>query len=480
MAILNWLKMMWATAVAVVQNMIAMVGAWIMSGISQITGFFTGIGSFVANVTGASTLTASVTSGVSVVTVIAVVIAGLVLGMNNRDAAQLASTVIDCQVNTTQTAALENTDADGIEAVQLKNAKTIYSVLSAWGMSDANVAGILGNWQAESGIDPTSVQNNSAPRYQMDENKHAAAADLNNGIGLGQWTSGRNERLRQFAAASGNDWWTLTTQLAFMISDTEGANATIAKDMIVTDQGTPAKAAMFFHDEWERSADTEAMAERRSDYAAKWFALMSGWEQDHALADSVLGQAGTTLADANENQLAAAKAECRDLEAENMVLRDGGLTVEEAQKLVDLYNAEGDAFLDGRYGQYGGPSSCGDNHAMNCVSFSVYFLNKYTTFQSYPSGTGDETALTVSAETSKDLLDTPVAYSVASGPGSGSDGHTLVVLGVEGDRVIVGEASYCAFMGQVTVRSAAGMMADGWVFVDLNDMMLPADQVKKS
>ena len=40
---------------------------------------------------------------------------------------------------------------------------------------------------------------------------------------------------------------------------------------------------------------------------------------------------------------------------------------------------------------------------------------------------------------------TPTAYSVASGLGSGPAGHTFVVLGVNGDDVILGEAGYCAF-----------------------------------
>src|SRR6218665_862859 len=56
MLILNWLKMMWATLVAVVQNFLAMVGAWVMNGVSQITGFFTSVGAFIGNALGISTM----------------------------------------------------------------------------------------------------------------------------------------------------------------------------------------------------------------------------------------------------------------------------------------------------------------------------------------------------------------------------------------------------------------------------------------
>jgi hypothetical protein len=154
------------------------------------------------------------------------------------------------------------------------------------------------------------------------------------------------------------------------------------------------------------------------------------------------------------------------------------MTQEEAQALVDLFNKEGDKFLDDRYGDQGGPGSCGSNHAENCVSFSTYFVNKYTTFQTYPAGDGKETAYTIARETGKQLSSTPTPYSVGSGPGSGPVGHTLVVLGVQGDKVILGEAGYCAFMGRVRVDSAARMAAEGWKFVDMSDSMLPSGKIK--
>ncbi|PDQ35479.1 MAG: hypothetical protein B5766_05270 [Candidatus Lumbricidophila eiseniae] len=480
MLILNWLKMMWATLVAVVQNFLAMVGAWVMNGVSQITGFFTSVGAFIGNALGISTMAGALSSGISAIVVGAFLISGLLLGLGSSGAAQHEGAVVDCRVGSVQTAAMDNADPNGVKSVQLENAKMVYSVFSAWGMSDANIAGILGNWQAESGIDPTSVQGIYESAYQMTDAKKSGAQNTDNGIGLGQWSFGRNSNLRDFASASGKNWWSLTTQLAFTISSTEGGNAQIVKGMVSTDQGTPAKAAIFFHDEWERSADTTQMAQRRANYAATWFAMMSGWRANKSLADSVLAQAGTTLGDANRNQVEKAKSSCRRLDTQNVMLKDGGMTKQEAQKLVDLYNQEADTFLDGRYGQYGGPASCGDNHAMNCVSFSTYFLNKYTTYQQYPWGDGIDTARTVSKDTGKQLQNTPVAYSVASGSGSSSAGHTLIVLGVQGDQVIIGEAGYCSFAGRIRVDSAAGMKAAGWVFVDLNDMMLATEQVKQS
>lgn len=102
-----------------------------------------------------------------------------------------------------------------------ENAKTIYSVLSAWGMSDENIAGILGNWSHESGIDPTSVETIFDEKFTIGPRKQAAEAmnfkmaqvdpsyaacfpaiDLM-GIGLGQWTNGRNSLLTEYAKSIG-------------------------------------------------------------------------------------------------------------------------------------------------------------------------------------------------------------------------------------------------------------------------------------
>ncbi|MGH4001220.1 MAG: phage tail tip lysozyme, partial [Pseudonocardiaceae bacterium] len=40
----------------------------------------------------------------------------------------------------------------------LANAKSVYGVFRRWGMPEENIAGILGNWSQESGIDPTAVE----------------------------------------------------------------------------------------------------------------------------------------------------------------------------------------------------------------------------------------------------------------------------------------------------------------------------------
>jgi hypothetical protein len=359
------------------------------------------------------------------------------------------------------------------------NAKAVYSVLKSWGMSDENIAGILGNWSQESGIDPTSVEGIHNEPYRIGPRKQAAWDDefthipgqSHGGIGLGQWSNGRTPMLLNYAQSKGLDWYTIEAQLAFMVEGDNPGDVDVFKGMIETSLGSPGAAARHFHDKWERSADNASMMAERVRDAEMWYGKMSGWEVDDSIVggvedivggiiDTIGGGVNTILGNCDNNETVAGG---------NLV--DGGMNEEQAQLLVDLYNKEGDKFLDEKYGNGGGPGSCGDNHAMNCVSFSVYFVNKYTSFQQYPSGDGIQTAHSIASMTGKQVSDTPTAYSVGSGPGTGPAGHTLVVLGVDGDRVIIGEAGYCAHMGRVRVDSAERLKAEGWVFVDVSDLI---------
>jgi hypothetical protein len=286
--------------------------------------------------------------------------------------------------------------------------------------------------------------------------------------------------LLQYARAKRVDWHTIGTQLAFMAQGDNPGDVAVFKDMISTSQGSPATAAVHFHDKWERSADNRQMMAERTADAGMWFGKMSGWEANKSTAGGVENITGGII-EGLSTGTSTIPAKCQDSGGPGPIsLKTGGMTQDEAQALVARFNEEGDKFLDGRYGESGGPGSCGANHAMNCVSFSTYFVNKYTTFQTYPKGDGIRTAFTIAEQAGKELSSTPAPYSVGSGPGTGPAGHTLVVLGVEGDKVVIGEAGYCAFMGRVRIDSATRMAAEGWKFVDVSDIMLPTDQIRAS
>ncbi|MFJ1824488.1 phage tail tip lysozyme [Streptomyces sp. NPDC088178] len=490
MAFLNWLKSMFFAALAMALNAGKLLWTLFVNVLKAvghaIAAPFMALGSLIAKgagaalgITVAATMApvAAVTSGalamVGTVALVGTVFTG-VLNSTAQTEGSLNANGTACVVNAGLTG---NGSGAAVPADVEKNAKEIYSVLSSWGMPKENIAGILGNWSQESGIDPTSVQNFPTGIYAMTPEKASAAQNTANGIGLGQWTAGRNTLLRQYAKGKGVDWFTIKAQLAFMVDGDNPGDVTAFKDMLKKSQGSPRAAALHFHKEWERSADGEAGLTVRGDNAEMWFGKMSGWSVDSSIVGGVENIVGGIIENIG-NGINTILGNCSTTGGTSVSLKDGGMTQEEAQALVDLFNKEGDKFLDDRYGDQGGPGSCGSNHAENCVSFSTYFVNKYTTFQTYPMGDGKDTGYTIARETGKQLSSTPRAYSVGSGPGNGPAGHTLVVLGVQGDKVILGEAGYCAFMGRVRVDSAARLAAEGWKFVDMSDAMLPSDKIK--
>ncbi|MFE4834440.1 phage tail tip lysozyme [Arthrobacter sp. NPDC056691] len=500
MALLNWLKSMFFAAMALAAN--AGLALWMfMLNLAKTVGHavaapFMAIGGIVAN-------SASAVLGVAVATTVAPAVAAASGVFASVTAIALLSTVLTGVINSTsltegslnagRTACVTDAgpgtgNGSEVNPDAEQNAKTVYSVLSRWGMPDENIAGILGNWSQESGVDPTSVESISDEPYRIGPRKQAAwdggfthiPGQSHGGIGLGQWSNGRTTMLLEYAKGKRVDWHTIDTQLAFMVQGDNPGDVAVFKDMISTSQGSPSAAAVHFHDKWERSNDNQQMMAERTADAGMWFGKMSGWAADKSTAGRVENITGGII-EGISNGMSTILAECQDSGGPGPIsLKNGGMTQVEAQALVTRFNEEGDKFLDGRYGDGGGPGSCGANHAMNCVSFSTYFVNKYTTFQTYPKGDGVRTAFTIAEQTGKQLSSMPAPYSVGSGPGTGPAGHTLVVLGVEGDKVVLGEAGYCAFMGRVRIDSATRMVEEGWKFVDVSDIMLPTDQIKTS
>ncbi|MFK0244586.1 phage tail tip lysozyme [Amycolatopsis azurea] len=500
MALLNWLKSMFFAFTAMTVNLAALLYGFLVTVVKALAHAviapFIAVGGFLANAVGtvlgvsvaaAVAPVAAAISGlatlVGAIAMVGTILSGALTSPALTDGGQPSAAGAGCAVKTTG-----GGDGAVVPANTEANAKTVYSVLSTWGMPKENIAGILGNWSQESGIDPTSVESIFTEPYRIGPRKQAAwdggfthiPGQAHGGIGLGQWSNGRTTLLLDYARARNKDWYAIQTQLAFMVEGDNPGDVQVFKDMVTNPQGSPGTAAYHFHNAWERSADSASMMAERAEDAERWFASMSGWTVD----ESVAGDIKTIIGDLVDTVGDGARALSRNCSHDgdrgggSATPPEGGMTEQEARALIDLFNQEGDKFLDTRYGENGGPGSCGSNHAMNCVSFSTYFVNKYTTLQTYPSGDGIQTAHTIAERMGKATSPTPAPYSVGSGPGSGPSGHTLVVLGVQGDRLVIGEAGYCAFMGRIRIGSATEMAAQGWIFVDMSDAMLPPDQIK--
>lgn len=168
-------------------------------------------------------------------------------------------------------------DVGDIDPNEEAHAKAIHKVFSAKGMSNENIAGILGNWSQESANDPTRLQGDNTDPYKMTAAKKKRAEGFTKGIGLAQWTGDRNSKLRKYAEEKNKNWWSPSLQLNFM-TDPKGDNpddVAIVKDMVKNPLDSPKAATEHFHDKWERSGVPNMSA--RIEQAEKWYKKMKTW-----------------------------------------------------------------------------------------------------------------------------------------------------------------------------------------------------------
>jgi Phage tail lysozyme len=148
------------------------------------------------------------------------------------------------------------------------SAQLVWNTLISEGFTEQAAAGVLGNLQQESNIDPTSMQFGGP------------------GMGIAQWSRGGrwdtgSNSLLAYAAANGLDPWDARTQTQFMI--TEMSSAWGGFDIAMFKHMTDVVAAtVYFHDVFERSADShDFVVTVRGGYALQWYARLQGTKATH-------------------------------------------------------------------------------------------------------------------------------------------------------------------------------------------------------
>lgn len=120
---------------------------------------------------------------------------------------------------------------------------------------------------------------------------------------------------------------------------------------------------------------------------------------------------------------------------------EGGLNEEQAKKLMMNYGEnKGNDSIESMNSGPGKPGTgCNGGPLSNCVSFSAFFMNKFTNLK-YRGGNGNEVVDNLAAAGAK-TGNQPRLYAIFSN-GFGRDaGHTGIVLGIQGSKLIVGHAS---------------------------------------
>lgn len=110
--------------------------------------------------------------------------------------------------------------------------RTIWNYFCCKGFSPAGVAGLMGNLYAESGLNPTNLQNTYEKRLGLTDAEYTAAVDSGSysnfvrdsaGYGLAQWTYwSRKEAMLNYARKTGASIGDLMMQLDFMFQELKG------------------------------------------------------------------------------------------------------------------------------------------------------------------------------------------------------------------------------------------------------------------
>lgn len=115
-------------------------------------------------------------------------------------------------------------------------------------MNAVQAAGVLGNMQAESGVDSTTIQSGK----EYDESMAMSGAG-GYAFGLVQWDGGRRVELLKYAKSRGKEWSDLETQMNFLKKELEGTEKKIMSDSEFKSTSDPAQAAVRFRVVFERA-----------------------------------------------------------------------------------------------------------------------------------------------------------------------------------------------------------------------------------
>lgn len=129
------------------------------------------------------------------------------------------------------------------EAVKAR--KQAYDALVKGGMGSIGAIGIITNWVAESGVDPTSTFGEYTSKYVVSEIDRNTALNTDKPIGVGQWLGGRKTGLLQYAQQKGKEWSDLDLQIDYMLRG-ENAQIRAALPLVATAKDTKQAASRFF------------------------------------------------------------------------------------------------------------------------------------------------------------------------------------------------------------------------------------------
>ena len=160
------------------------------------------------------------------------------------------------------------------------------------GVTEAGIAGYLGNMEVESGFNPKSIESSAT----YDESKAMNQSLSGYAFGLNQWDSARRVALLTYAKSQNKQWSDPSLQLDFALNH-DGTNSDLLKQGLkMTDVN---QATEFLRAKWERGG--QGTTTKRQAFARNWYAEFSNGTSNTAIDTATDGTETTQNTDNTTN-----------------------------------------------------------------------------------------------------------------------------------------------------------------------------------
>ncbi len=351
-----------------------------------------------------------------------------------------------------------------------ESANSIFQYLRGQGYSVTSAAAIMGNLDAESGLNPRQLErikaNAKYPGYLAPPN--FVAYDFENdhktyegGFGLAQWTSpGRVKKLQNHAKSKGMNVTSLLVQLQFLVKELDdyGISPSFLNAKSLED------ATEYVLKKYEAPENSDSKVADRIARAKKF---LFEDEEDPGGGEITEGDGEVIcITDAAFDKLYKDKYKQLTDEEILEMLEDGGMTLAEAKALIAEYLRT--PASDFAYYNIDPRVHNGSNSPLyNCVAFSRWFAKKFYGFN-ITRGNGKDVVSVILGGRAGHVV--PKAGAIFSTSSGGNAGHTGVVLGIHGDRIVIGEASYHGVWARAKEAPISNYINKGYTFAYPEDM----------
>ena len=167
----------------------------------------------------------------------------------------------------------------------MTNAEKIRDKLKSAGLTDAGAAGLMGNLEAESALNPKNLQNSYEKSLGYTDESYTKSVDTGTyanfvkdcaGYGLAQWTYwARKQALLSYAKSCNKSIGDLDMQLDFLLKELSESYSAVLKILKTTNNVTTASDCVMC--QFERPTDTSTTAKAyRASLGQKYYSMFAG------------------------------------------------------------------------------------------------------------------------------------------------------------------------------------------------------------